>query len=198
MRKELWLIRHGEPDYPGGIPVCMGQTLDYPLSAAGRKQAEELASAFPVRLDAVYSSPRRRALETALPLARVMNCPLLPENSLRELSSGVWEGMTFQQMHTEYAYCFEKGNHLPPPGGESDEEGLERLLPFLKTLEEAEGNTFAAVGHSGLFRALAARLAGIPLSCKRSIPFPLCGMIPLRYDGSTWSVAPGFLSEIPL
>jgi probable phosphoglycerate mutase len=57
---EIWLVRHGDC-YEG-----MSDGADPPLSALGRKQAELLAKrAARLKPTAVYSSPYRRALETA-------------------------------------------------------------------------------------------------------------------------------------
>jgi broad specificity phosphatase PhoE len=56
---EVWLVRHGD---------CYdSMTGDDPsLSARGREQARRLAERLRrIRVDAVYASPRRRALETA-------------------------------------------------------------------------------------------------------------------------------------
>jgi len=56
---EVWLVRHGDC-YDG----VMGE--DPPLSARGREQSRRLADRLSrVAHDAVYSSPLRRALETA-------------------------------------------------------------------------------------------------------------------------------------
>jgi broad specificity phosphatase PhoE len=57
---EIWLVRHGD------CYQDMADGDDPPLSALGRHQAERLAErAKRARLGAVYSSPYRRALETA-------------------------------------------------------------------------------------------------------------------------------------
>jgi 2,3-bisphosphoglycerate-dependent phosphoglycerate mutase len=57
---EIWLVRHGD------CYEDMSESDDPPLSALGRRQAELLAQR--VRRNgaaAIYSSPRRRAVETA-------------------------------------------------------------------------------------------------------------------------------------
>ena len=57
---EIWLVRHGDC-YEG-----MAEGPDPPLSALGRRQAERLAERVRrVGVAAVYSSPYRRAMETA-------------------------------------------------------------------------------------------------------------------------------------
>ena len=58
---EIWLVRHGDC-YDGVSSV----TEDPPLSEHGREQARRLAGRIGrLRYDAVYSSPLRRAMETA-------------------------------------------------------------------------------------------------------------------------------------
>jgi broad specificity phosphatase PhoE len=57
---EIWLVRHGD------CYEDMSDGADPPLSALGRKQAEQLAQRVArLKRAAVYSSPYRRALETA-------------------------------------------------------------------------------------------------------------------------------------
>jgi broad specificity phosphatase PhoE len=68
---QLVLVRHGEqyvPDYRSG-PV--GDTFDPPLSERGERQAELVGERFSTqRVDAVYASPLKRALETGREIAR--------------------------------------------------------------------------------------------------------------------------------
>jgi probable phosphoglycerate mutase len=72
---EIWLVRHA--DVYDGIEYVP----DPPLSPLGRRQAERLAQRLKSReIDAVYSSPLRRALQTAASLSeRVETDPRLTE-----------------------------------------------------------------------------------------------------------------------
>jgi broad specificity phosphatase PhoE len=101
---EVLLIRHGHIDVPPG-----NQQDDGPLTDIGREQAEVLADylASHKPLDAVISSPFRRTLETAEPIAarqllkvdvdpnlREIGLKIPPESSLREVMGEVaWEAM---------------------------------------------------------------------------------------------------------
>jgi phosphohistidine phosphatase len=63
MPRQLWLLRHGEAEPPGG-----GPDAERPLTEKGRRQSLAAGRALRrlgVELDAVHSSPRRRALDTA-------------------------------------------------------------------------------------------------------------------------------------
>ena len=60
----LYLIRHAEPDFPGGVRRCLGRT-DLPLGELGRLRAALLALELEGKARRVYTSPLRRAAETA-------------------------------------------------------------------------------------------------------------------------------------
>ncbi len=68
---EVILVRHGEqvlPDYGRGV---VGDMFDPPLSERGEQQARLVGERFSTeRVDAVYASPLKRALETGRQVAR--------------------------------------------------------------------------------------------------------------------------------
>lgn len=80
---ELLLIRHGLPER---VERDDGLPADPPLAPRGREQAERLAHWLAAeRIDALYTSPLRRAHETALPLAQRMQLELAIEPGVAEL-----------------------------------------------------------------------------------------------------------------
>jgi probable phosphoglycerate mutase len=80
---QLILVRHGLPvreENPEGEPA------DPPLSAEGREQAERVARWLGhERIDALYTSPMRRARETAAPLEAKLGVPAAVEAGVMEL-----------------------------------------------------------------------------------------------------------------
>ncbi|MGH9666291.1 MAG: histidine phosphatase family protein [Bryobacteraceae bacterium] len=89
---KLYLVRHAEPAVTG---VLLGQ-CDPPLSEAGRAQAAGIA--LPVRLAAIYSSPLRRALETARLLGPAARIETLDD--LQEITYGNWDGKRWEEIET--------------------------------------------------------------------------------------------------
>jgi probable phosphoglycerate mutase len=82
--REVWLIRHA--DAYVGLEALGDGPLDPPLSPQGRDQARRLAARLSaVRLDAVWSSPLRRARETAGVVARDHGLDVQLEDGLREV-----------------------------------------------------------------------------------------------------------------
>ena len=65
---EIILVRHAQPDvnYEGTV----GDTVDPPLTEYGRMQARLLAEALSIKkIDAIFTSPMKRATETAVAIA---------------------------------------------------------------------------------------------------------------------------------
>jgi 2,3-bisphosphoglycerate-dependent phosphoglycerate mutase len=79
---DLLLIRHGLPLH---VERTDGEPADPPLSEIGLEQAERVARWLErERIDRLYSSPMRRALETAGPLSRLKNLDVEVESGVAE------------------------------------------------------------------------------------------------------------------
>jgi broad specificity phosphatase PhoE len=153
----LVLVRHCEPaeDARGR---CYG-SLDVGLSDAGRAHARELASR--LSADAVWTSPRLRALETSEPLTPA---PLV-DDDLRELDFGELEGRTFDEIAASepklYRAWMETPTQVRFPGGESYADLKTRALRSLDRIAE-EYESAILVTHGGVIRAGLATWLGIP------------------------------------
>lgn len=63
--REIYLIRHGMPDFPGGARMCLGRT-DLPLGLRGRLQAALLGAEFAPRgITECFCSALSRSRQTA-------------------------------------------------------------------------------------------------------------------------------------
>lgn len=183
----LYLIRHAQPDYPGGKRMCLGQKTDLPLSAAGFEQARQLSALLrTLPLHAVYTSPMLRAQQTAGYIAGD-SLPLLSLPDLIELHGGEWDGLTFDEIHVRYPDYFRGVRPSCPPGGESDEQGLTRALSALQTIC-ALNQDCAAVAHGAIIRALLCHLLHQPMSEKKNIPQDCAAVNILDFDEGVWTV----------
>ena len=100
----LYLIRHGQSDFGWqGEPwsSARGEQWDPPLSERGAEQAALLAGRLVV-MDlepfVVYSSPLRRANETAEAFARLAGTDVTVDDELVEAHIGGWEGKPFEEI----------------------------------------------------------------------------------------------------
>ncbi len=97
----LYLIRHCRTDF-NDQRRCQG-TTDLSLNKGGRIEAEALLTRFAgMRLDAIHSSPYKRAMETALSVAGDRELEMVMEPGLAELDQGDLEGMDMLEMTAKY------------------------------------------------------------------------------------------------
>ncbi len=92
----IFLLRHGES--LDDIEDAYGGIADYPLTEAGRQTAQLLATKLTSNgIKVIYTSPYRRALETAQILAECWEAELSIKEGLRERNSyGVLSGVTLR------------------------------------------------------------------------------------------------------
>jgi alpha-ribazole phosphatase len=162
----LLLIRHAEPEAEAR-GRCYG-TLDIGLSDGGLRQADRLARALAQNgLAAIYTSPRRRALQTAAALGRVHGLAPVVDERLCEIDFGDFEGRTYEEIEREHPELFRRWMETPTeiefPNGESYERFQARaLLALASILERHRGDTVAVVSHGGIARAILADCLSIP------------------------------------
>ncbi len=153
------MVRHGETDW--NRDNRFQGHADPPLNDRGRRQAGTLARDLEEeRFDAVYSSPLRRASETAAILVAARAVQVRFAEALREVDVGSWSGLTrdeIERQHpTGYQRWLEYGHGWDD--GETYDELGRRVLSWLVELGAAhDGANILAVTHGGPIRsALAA------------------------------------------
>lgn len=164
----LYLVRHGETDW-NRLGLLQG-TTDVPLNAAGREQARALAEALrEEEMDAAYSSPLSRALQTAEAVleGRGVEIRVLPE--LRELCYGLWQGRGSQPRGRCNPGLERRWREDPWsvrfPGGETLPEVRERAAAALRRIRTAHpGERVLVSGHGHLNRVLLIEALGWPES----------------------------------
>ena len=98
---EIILVRHGETEWNVG-EIYRGR-IDINLDEVGIKQAESLGKYLSdVELDAIYSSPLRRALDTANIIARYQNIGVEGTDDLVDFNYGEWQGLPDQEVKNLY------------------------------------------------------------------------------------------------
>jgi alpha-ribazole phosphatase len=156
----LILVRHCEPQ-EDARGLCYGR-LDIGLSDAGREHAQRLAEALARHeWDAVYSSPRLRARETAV----AVNRDVVIDDDLREIDFGDLEGRSYDEIAATdpelYRAWMERPTTVHFPGGESFAELKVRALEALDRIRAAH-QAAVVVTHGGVLRAGLAAWLGMP------------------------------------
>jgi 2,3-bisphosphoglycerate-dependent phosphoglycerate mutase len=138
----LLLIRHAQ---------TTGQEPEAELTTAGLAQAQRLAlDLASYGVDAVFSSPFRRAVQTAEPLATMTDLTVTVVPGLRErrLSS---QPLADWLWHAEQSFL---DRHHRATGGETLHETATRALAALSDIMAGKFRRPAAVSHGGVISAV--------------------------------------------
>ena len=134
----IYIIRHGQTEM-NQRKVLQGRS-DYPLDETGVAQARTAAERLKdIRFDRVYTSPLKRAIQTAKIIAPSVE-PVI-EDRLIEMDYGPYEGCDLTHLPPEILFFFSDFVHNPAPDGmEQLSEVVARVGSFLEELRGLEGN----------------------------------------------------------
>ena len=138
--RPFYYLRHGETE--ANARGVISGALDVDLTVLGREQARAAALALAGEpITAIYSSPLRRARDTAEPIAQALHLPVTIIGEIAERRRGTLEGKPRDTPVGDTA----------PEGSESFEEFTKRVL---RGLSQVDGRVSLVVAHAGVFRVL--------------------------------------------
>jgi len=155
------LVRHGETDW--NRERRFQGHADTPLNASGRAQAHQLAHLLSdERLSAIYTSPLRRASETARIVGDRLGLEPRELEALREIDVGDWQGLTVDDVRARFPDLVDVAWRSGWPNGETHEELGARVVPALLGLARAHpGQRILGVTHAGPIRGALAAATGL-------------------------------------
>ena len=163
------LARHGQTDWNAAGKIQ--GVSDVPLNERGREQAAVLAGRVldAGAISAVYTSPLKRARETAEIIGRRLGFEPVPVGALTELNFGDWEGCSWEEIGRRWpeqfaAYSADRKNYAPS-NGESYADMLRRARPFVDALRaRPSAGAALCVCHSAVMRGILAREEGLTVT----------------------------------
>ncbi|HOM06497.1 MAG TPA: histidine phosphatase family protein [Syntrophales bacterium] len=184
---EIVLVRHGETLWNRQRRVQGVSDLD--LTQEGRRQARLVARALrDAPIEAVYSSPLRRALATAEIINETRALPVKRDPRLAEMDQGAFEGLAYEELMRCEQVFLERWIADPTavrmPGGETLAEVQERAWEAYGEIAAAGLNALV-VSHSFTISALLCRLLGISLKDFRRVSVAPASVTILRIEGDT-------------
>lgn len=159
---ELVLVRHGRPVR---IETPRGEPADPELSEEGRVQAERVGRWLGEEaIDRLYTSPMRRARETAAPLAARTGLSPSVEPRVREFDDGAQIYIPLEELKAldqeRYRALLATGWYSPLDPGEFRARVVEALESIIA---ENPGGRTVVVCHGGVINVWAGHLLGIEL-----------------------------------
>jgi len=180
----LFLVRHGETAWNRDRRI-QGARSNTPLNETGYEQADRLAAVLKKQgLDAVYSSPLKRAVDTAEVIAKECKVPLVVVPEFREIDAGELDGLSTLEMGNHYATFWADWSKGDPstrlPNGESLEELQKRAWWAMERILEkhVDGGVVSVVAHMFTNMVIIAR----------ALDLDLRNVLHLRQDSAAISV----------
>ena len=185
--KQIILVRHGETEW--NVEEVYRGTRDIELNEAGIKQADLLGRYLSDwKLEAVYSSPLKRALDTANTIARYQDISVQVTNDLIDFNYGEWQGRSAQEVKKLYPTLHDEWHNNPHkvkmPRGESLADVTKRANAIVnKVVTEYEGS-IVLVSDRVVNKVLICSLLGLDNSHFWNIQQDVCGITIFNYvDG---------------
>ncbi len=193
---KIILIRHGESI--DDVLGCYGGAADWALSDSGKKTAEDAAhSLSDMSIDRIYSSPLKRAIQTAEAINSKKNCGITTITNLKERNSyGVLSGCNKNDCKDIYGYLLAEFKGKPgdyysdelvlgaEPNSEFDQRIKEALIAVATDAQEKGYQSVAVVTHGNATRSIYKNI----LNFNKQIDLDLLAKSIIEYDGGTFSL----------
>ncbi len=159
------LVRHAE-SLANKEGIYQGQTHDTDLSPLGQLQAQAVARRLAeLGIRHVVSSPLKRTFQTAIEIAKCIDCDVTIESRIIETNHGIWEGKHKNWIAENYGDIYSlwltKPSAVVFPGGESFMETVARVQSFLS--DTALDEDTILVTHDNIIRIALALSANLDL-----------------------------------
>lgn len=167
----LLLIRHGENNYVKKNRLA-GRLPGVHLNETGHQQSQAIAQSLASKLknasiQAIYSSPLERTMETAEPIAEMLGVDIVARPGLVETDYGDWQGKTLKDLGRRKLWKVVQNNPslMRFPSGESFAETQTRICTEIETLraKHREKDVIICVSHSDPIKLAVAYYLGLPL-----------------------------------
>ncbi len=161
---EIILARHGETEWNVG-EIFRGR-IDIELNETGIKQAQLLAEYLSgVKIEAIYSSPLKRALTTAQMIADYHQLDVQIAPGLIDLDYGKWQGLPHQEVKDKYKEFYTEWISHPDqvrmPDGESLDDVRQRAIGVVDEVIAKYKGTVILVSHRVVNKVLICALLGL-------------------------------------
>lgn len=160
---EILLIRHGQTDWNRDRRIMGRKPI--PLNKVGRTEARRLAKALKdVEIDVIYTSPVRRAVETARHLLDGRRLKIVNAPEVAEIDYGQWIGKTFEEVIPEKAFhvYHKTPRKAQAPGGEHMRDVFRRTIEFIERIRKKhKKGRIAVVSHADVIKTVLVHYLGM-------------------------------------
>jgi probable phosphomutase (TIGR03848 family) len=179
----LLLVRHGSNDWVHGR--LAGRLAGVHLNEAGRQQADAVSTRLgELPIEAVYTSPLDRTIETAQAIATPRNLPLRVIEQVQEVDYGEWQGAELKEL---YKHDLWPGVQFYPsgtrfPNGETLGEAQNRMVAALDMLRGRHPKgMIVVVSHADIIKLAIAYYIGMHIDLFQRLEIGTCSVTALAF-----------------
>ena len=182
---QIILARHGETEW--NLSEVFRGRIDVELNETGMKQAKLLAEHLSnLKIEAVYSSPLKRALKTAEMIADYHKLDVEITAGLIDFDYGEWQGLPHQEVKDKYKELYTEWINNPHrvkmPAGESLTEVRKRAVAVVDSVIAKYEGTVVLISHRVVNKVLICALLGLDNSHFWSIKQDIGGITIFIYE----------------
>jgi len=183
---KLLMVRHGE--ISSNLKKVYAGKSSEELCKRGLAQAKEVSETLKYfRLNALYSSPMQRAIQTAKIIGEAIGLNVWIEKAFQEMKLGPWEGLSeidISQIYPkEWQIWQTHPAELKMTGRETLKELQERVLKGIQKLYQVHKNqTVVVVTHVAIIRVLLLWQAKKNLNLYKTICVPNAKIFGVKID----------------
>lgn len=201
---EILLVRHGATEW--NVAEIFRGRIDIELNPTGLKQAELLARYLsPDKLEAIYSSPLKRALKTAEVIARPHGLGVTIAPGLIDFNYGKWQGLSHQEVKEKHRELYARWTRHPEqvrmPEGESLADVRQRALGVINEIIARHQGKVILVSHRVVNKVLICALLGLENSHFWKIKQDTGGITTFNYESGQFILTrhndTSFLKPVP-
>ncbi|MBI3420458.1 MAG: histidine phosphatase family protein [Candidatus Sungbacteria bacterium] len=182
--KRMIFVRHGETQINSSGLI---HNVDDPngLTACGEERVRQIIGALKSHEPEIfYSSPEKRAIETAGRIAQDFGLEVNALPEFRERDWGEWSGKTWADVEEKLnVMSLQRRYTFVPPGGESWQQAERRVKEGLRKITSSQHKNIAIVTHGGMLRILMPMLKDSPLETSFRYNFQNCSLTIFDWDG---------------
>lgn len=195
MNTTLLLIRHGQTPWNalGKIQGC----TDIDLEPSGIHQAKLLSNRLASGFSQIYSSPLKRAFQTATILAEPGQLTPIALDGLKEINFGSWEGLTFKEVKQRFPNDLAAWRSDPITAPMTDGEGSLKNCSqrgkkvLLEIVKKHPGETIAVVSHGGFIKACLLGLFDLPMTMYHHMAMGNTCITTVRFNDALYPILMG-------
>lgn len=174
----IYIVRHGE--ILSNVKGVYSGSSEETLTSRGIKQARQTGRILADQnIEIIYSSPMRRAVQTAEIIAGYCRSPIFLESGFSEIRMGPWEGKQEEKVAIEFPREWKiwgtRPAELKIEGRETLRELLDRVqIALMRIKEKNHQGGVVIVTHYAVVRVALLHARGQELNLYKSVIVPNC------------------------